>query len=135
MFRIRLISHRPLTAALCLAASLALLAGAATTGARSSTAAARATATDSAAAATRGIDVSAIDRSVAPGDDFFRYANGAWLKRTEIPPDRSEWGASGVLTELTDRRIDELIRAASASAAAGSEARKVADYYDSFMDE
>jgi len=109
MFRIRLTLHRPLAAALSLVASLPLLA--------------------------QGIDVSAIDRSVAPGDDFFRYANGAWLKRTEIPPDRSYWGASGVLAELTDRRIDELIRAASASAAASSDARKVADYYDSFMDE
>src|SRR5439155_3448407 len=39
-----------------------------------------------------GVDLAGIDRLVAPGDDFFRYANGAWLKATEIPPDRSSYG-------------------------------------------
>jgi putative endopeptidase len=135
MFRIRLTLRRALAAALSLAAFFPLLAGAAPPVATSGTAAAPAAVSPSAAAGTHGIDVSAIDRSVTPGDDFFRYANGAWLKRTEIPPDRSSWGTFSVLAELTDRRIDELIGAASASAAAGSEARKVADYYDSFMDE
>ena len=33
-----------------------------------------------------GLDVAAIERSVIPGDDFFRFANGAWLNATEIPP-------------------------------------------------
>ena len=42
--------------------------------------------------ASRGIDLAGIDRSVAPGDDFFAYANGTWLKTTEIPADRSAWG-------------------------------------------
>ena len=135
MFPSRLTFRRPLAAALCLAASLPLLAGAAPSPAGSGTATAPPDALRSAAAATQGVDVSAIDRSVAPGDDFFRYANGAWLRRTKIPPDRSNWGTSGVLSELTDRRIDELIRTASTSAVTGSEARKVADYYDSFMDE
>jgi putative endopeptidase len=36
----------------------------------------------------RGIVVANMDRSVKPGDDFYRYANGGWLERTEIPPDR-----------------------------------------------
>ena len=36
-----------------------------------------------------GLDLAGMDKSVAPGDDFFRYANGAWLKSTEIPADRS----------------------------------------------
>ena len=40
-----------------------------------------------------GTDLAGIDRAVAPGDDFFRYANGAWLAATEIPPDRSSYGA------------------------------------------
>jgi hypothetical protein len=39
--------------------------------------------------AASGIDVAGIDPSVAPGDDFFRYANGTWIKNTEIPADRS----------------------------------------------
>jgi putative endopeptidase len=82
-----------------------------------------------------GLDLSAIDRSVTPGDDFFRYGNGAWLQRTEIPPDRSSWGNGAMLTELTAQRTAELIRTAAAAASADSESRKVGDYYDSFMDE
>jgi putative endopeptidase len=82
-----------------------------------------------------GLDLAAIDRSVAPGDDFFRYANGAWLKSAEIPPDRSSWGASAELTELTAQRTAQLIRQAAGSAAAGSDARRIGDYYASFMDE
>ncbi|HZW91129.1 MAG TPA: hypothetical protein VFF12_18765, partial [Myxococcaceae bacterium] len=50
-------------------------------------------------AAPSGLEATFIDRSVRPGDDFFRYANGAWLGGTEIPPDRSAWGASGELDE------------------------------------
>ncbi|MBV9316104.1 MAG: M13 family metallopeptidase [Gammaproteobacteria bacterium] len=82
----------------------------------------------------RGLDFAGIDRSVAPGDDFFRFANGKWFATTEIPPDRSSWGTGAELDELTVRRTDELIRAADASAAPGSEARKIGDYYASYMD-
>src|ERR1700730_232552 len=82
-----------------------------------------------------GLDLSGIDRSVAPADDFFHYANGAWLKVTEIPPDRSSYGPGEQLTELTAERTAELVRNAAAAAAAGSEARKIGDYYASFMDE
>ncbi len=83
-----------------------------------------------------GIDLAGIDRSVAPGDDFFGYANGAWIKSTEIPADRSSWGISGVVEELTSRRTADLIaNAAGAQAPAGSDARKVGDTYASFMDE
>jgi len=76
-----------------------------------------------------------IDRTVAPGDDFFRNANGAWLLATEIPSDLSRYGSHEQLTELTTKRTAELIRAADVTAAPGSEARKVGDYFTSFMDE
>ena len=46
-------------------------------------------------AASSGIDLAGIDRSVAPGDDFFACANGSWMKTTEIPADRSSWGSGG----------------------------------------
>ncbi len=89
-----------------------------------------------AAPASNGIDLAGIDRSVAPGDDFFRYANGTWLKTTEIPADRSSWGVSGTLAELTARRTADLITEASkAEAPAGSDARKIGDTYATFMDE
>jgi putative endopeptidase len=83
----------------------------------------------------RGLDVAGIDRAVAPGDDFFRFANGAWLRATEIPADRSTWGTDAELTELTDKRTAELIQNAGKAAAPGTEARKIGDYYASFLDE
>src|ERR1700719_4354995 len=45
------------------------------------------------------LDPKNMDTSVKPGDDFFRYANGAWIKRTEIPPEYSRWGAFNELIE------------------------------------
>ena len=76
----------------------------------------------SAAPRSPGLDVAGMDRSVKPGDDFFEYANGTWLKQTEIPADRSAYGAGAILTELTDRRVAELIQeAAKADAPAGSD--------------
>ncbi|WP_426208304.1 M13 family metallopeptidase [Massilia sp. TWP1-3-3] len=72
---------------------------------------------------------------VLPGDDFFTYANGDWLARTEIPADRSSWGAFAEMAETTNARIVKLIEAALADKALGGEPRKVADYYAAFMDE
>jgi putative endopeptidase len=85
--------------------------------------------------AAHGLDLAGIDRSVAPGDDFFRYANGTWLKTTEIPADRSSYGTGAMLAELNTRRTAELIKSAAAHAPAGSDARRIGDYYASFMDE
>ncbi|HEX6616276.1 MAG TPA: M13 family metallopeptidase N-terminal domain-containing protein, partial [Gemmatimonadales bacterium] len=88
-----------------------------------------------AAATDPGIDVAGMDRSVRPGDDFFRYANGHWLETTEIPADRSSWSAGAMVAERTDGRVADLIReAAKAKAPAGSDTRKVGDYFTSFMD-
>jgi putative endopeptidase len=81
------------------------------------------------------LDLAGMDRSVKPGDNFFQYANGTWLKTTEIPADRSSYGAGAMVADLTDQRVGELIRrAAKDNAAAGSELRKIGDYYTSFMD-
>ena len=82
-----------------------------------------------------GIDLPGMDRSVAPGDDFFRYANGTWMKTTEIPADRPAFGPDAVLAELTTTRTADLIKEAAASAPAGSDARKVGDYYAAYLDE
>jgi len=81
-----------------------------------------------------GIDLAGMDRSVKPGDDFFAFANGGWMKATEIPPDRPSWGTSGELVELTTARVQALILGA-AKAAPGTEARKIGDYYSSYLDE
>jgi predicted metalloendopeptidase len=81
-----------------------------------------------------GLDLAGIDRAVQPGDDMFRYANGHWLATTQIPPDRSSWGVGAELTELTNRRVQALIQTA-AKAAPATEARKIGDYYSSYLDE
>lgn len=84
----------------------------------------------------RGIDIAAMDRSVKPGDDFFQYSNGAWLQRTEIPPDRAAVGVFSTLQDLSLKRTSALIEDTSKSnAPAGSGKRKIADLYHSYMDE
>jgi predicted metalloendopeptidase len=88
----------------------------------------------SAAPSAAGLDVAGMDRSVAPGDDFFGYANGTWVKTTEIPADRSNYSAGVILTELTDRRVGDLIKEAAAGHAAGADQRKIGDFYSSYMD-
>ena len=83
-----------------------------------------------------GIDLDGMDRSVAPGDDFFAFANGGWYKATAIPEDRPAFGADAVVYDRTSQRTVELIQeAARGDAPAGSAERKVGDYYASFMDE
>jgi predicted metalloendopeptidase len=76
-----------------------------------------------------------MDRAVRPGDDFFAFANGTWVKKTPIPADRSSYGIDTQVEEVTAQRTADLIAATAAGqAAAGSEAQKIADYYASFMD-
>src|SRR5271168_5029194 len=77
---------------------------------------------------------SGMDASVLPGDNFFLYANGSWLKATEIPPDQASWGVDAFLAEEAARHTSELLDAASA-APSGTDARKAGDYYASYMDE
>jgi predicted metalloendopeptidase len=93
-------------------------------------------ATEASVPAGVGLDLAGIDSSVAPGTDFFAYANGTWLKTTPIPPDRATYGVAAVVAERTGQRTRELIeQAAGAHAPAGSDTRKIGDYYTSFMDE
>jgi len=83
-----------------------------------------------------GISIANMDRSVKPGDDFFQYANGGWIKRTEMPADRAAIGVFTRLADLSNKRTAELIDQVSKSnAPAGSPKRKIADLYNSYMDE
>jgi predicted metalloendopeptidase len=75
-----------------------------------------------------------VDSSIAPGDDFFAFANGGWLHATEIPADKERWGARNEIDELTHRQIAGLIDGAG-TAPAGSAARKVADYRTAWLNE
>jgi putative endopeptidase len=83
-----------------------------------------------------GVQIENIDRSVKPGDDFYRFTNGDWLKRTEIPPDRAAVGVFALLRDSANKQSAALIEeAAKANAPAGSNTRKIADLYNSYMNE
>jgi putative endopeptidase len=83
-----------------------------------------------------GIDVTGMNKAVHPGDDFFEFANGGWLKATEIPADKSRYGVFTQMADDTRKRTVMLIQeAANAGASAAGETRKIGDYYSSFMDE
>jgi putative endopeptidase len=92
--------------------------------------------TPNTASQTHGISVPNMDPSVKPGDDFYDYANGGWIKRTEMPADRARIGVFTKLADLSNKRTATLIEElAKSSAPAGSSDRKVADLYNSYMNE
>jgi len=89
-----------------------------------------------AVAEVHGVSPGNMDRSVKPGDDFYEYANGDWIKRTEIPPDRAGVDVWSKLDDLSNQRTADLIaEIAKSNPPAGSSSRKVADLYNSYMDE
>lgn len=75
-----------------------------------------------------------VDESIKPGDDFFGYANGTWLKVTEIPSGKDRWTARNEIEEVARERVAKLLDEAR-TAPAGSSARKVADYRAAYLDE
>src|SRR5689334_24707430 len=82
------------------------------------------------------IDLSAMDRSVKPGDDFYLFANGAWLAKAQIPPDRNSTGVGLRVTEEVERRTRSILEEAlRAGAPAGSQTQKIGDFYASYLDE
>ncbi len=86
---------------------------------------------------TWGFDPAGMDRSVAAGDDFMRYANGAALDRLVIPSDRTSYGSFALLRELSDNRMKAMIDGllARTDLTPGSDEQKIADAYRSYMDE
>jgi putative endopeptidase len=75
-----------------------------------------------------------VDTTIKPGDDFFSYANGAWLKGIEIPAGKERWGVRDEINEVTKQRVAKLIDDA-ASASSGTDARKVADFRSAYMND
>lgn len=82
-----------------------------------------------------GFDVSGMDRTARPGEDFFRFASGNWARTTEIPTDRSSFGAFNALRDLSEARVRRLVEGYRANDTANPEGAKVAQLYRSFMDE
>ena len=84
---------------------------------------------------TWGFDVSGMDRSVKPGDDFFKFANGKWSERTEIPSDRTRFGNFDKLAVLSEARQRAILDDAVAGRLNDPDATKIAAGYKAFMDE
>lgn len=77
---------------------------------------------------------SGVDPTIMPGDDFYAWANGSWLKATTIPAGKERWGARNEIDELTRRQIAKLLDDAS-TAPPGSTARKVADFRAAYLND
>ncbi len=82
-----------------------------------------------------GIELSHMDKTVRPQDDFYRYVNGTWLDETEIPEDKSTYGSFTALRDKSRRDVKAIIEETSTleNVEKGSDAQKVGDLYRSFM--
>lgn len=83
-----------------------------------------------------GFDTTRMDRSADACEDFFQFANGTWIKNTEIPPSQSRWGSFNTLAESNRDVLHEILeKAVKEKAPAGSNMQLIGDYYASCMDE
>ena len=85
---------------------------------------------------TKALDPANMDSSIKPGDDFFRFVNGNWIKNHPVPPEYSSYGAFTVLYEENQKMLRELVKEVSADKEApeGSISQKIRDFYNSGMD-
>jgi putative endopeptidase len=82
-----------------------------------------------------GLDLTARDTTIKPGDDFFEYVNGTWLKTTQIPGDRTRWGSFDILRARAEEQVRAIIDELGAKVSApGSVDQKIGDFYRAFMD-
>ncbi|MDQ2859536.1 MAG: peptidase M13 [Pseudomonadota bacterium] len=82
-----------------------------------------------------GFDLGGRDMAVAPGADFFTYANGAFMKALVIPADRTGYGTFDALSVLSENRVHGLLDQAAAQPAASGDQAKIGAFYKAFMDE
>ncbi|KIA83005.1 endothelin-converting protein [Kaistella solincola] len=82
-----------------------------------------------------GLDLSTIDNSVRPQDDFYNFVNGSWMKTAKIPADKSTWGSFNKLAEDTDNNSITILNSLLKDEyPAGSEGKKIQDLYGTYMD-
>lgn len=82
-----------------------------------------------------GIDLAAMDKAVKPGDDWYNYANGGWMKANEIPADRSSIGGFWIADQQTEKQLETLLADLEKSTPdTGTPAAQVKAYYDAFLD-
>ncbi|MCW3798595.1 M13 family metallopeptidase [Sphingomonas sp. BN140010] len=91
-------------------------------------------ATAQAAGTTLGIDPAALDRSVKPGDSFYDFANGTWMKKTEIPADRSSIGGFFIADQQRERQTRELLDSIlKSNPAANTDEGRIANFYKAYL--
>lgn len=88
----------------------------------------------SAVLGTFGIATEFIDSSVAPGDDFFQHVNGGWLDQTEIPSDRSRYGAFSILRDRSEVRVRDIIETAAKKSDPSADEKRIGDFYNAMLD-
>ncbi|MGN6401177.1 MAG: M13 family metallopeptidase [Flavisolibacter sp.] len=80
------------------------------------------------------IDKANMDLSVKPGDNFYLYANGNWIKHNAVPASKTRWGSFDELREESSKRLQTLLTAAAAKASTNPSMQKIGDFYASGMD-
>jgi putative endopeptidase len=82
-----------------------------------------------------GLDLTTQDKSIKPGDDFYRYAEGHWLATAKIPADRTSWGVFDELAVKSESDVRAILEtAAAAHAVTGTNEQKIGDFYGAFLD-
>jgi len=83
-----------------------------------------------------GVILANFDRGVRPQDNFYRFVNGTWLEKTQIPADRSNYGTFGMLSDAVEINLATIVEQAAASPGApGSDSQMIGDFFSSFVDE
>jgi predicted metalloendopeptidase len=81
-----------------------------------------------------GVDLSARNLDVKPGDDFFMYTNGTWYDNYVMPADKTSYGAFAVLAERSEDRVKAIIEDLASKSDLSNEEKLISDYYNSYMD-
>ncbi len=82
-----------------------------------------------------GFDLAGRDTAIAPGADFYGYANGTYVKNLVIPPDRARYGEFDALAALSEQRVHALLEHAAHDPNASGDEARIGAYYRAFMDE
>jgi len=82
---------------------------------------------------TYGIATDNMDQTVKPGDNFFNYVNGTWLKNTEIPSDRSRYGSFSVLRDQAEARVRKIIEDAASKDNPTADEKRIGDFYNAYL--
>jgi predicted metalloendopeptidase len=82
-----------------------------------------------------GVELSGMDKSIRPQDDFYAYANGGWLATTEIPADQYGWGSYMTLRDDSLTKLRTIVEEVAADTSDNRTIAKIGDYYNAWLDE